>query len=104
MKNPLGVYLYNILLNIDVDGNVYIIGLIVVFLKLFHITNPVPAAGNSHYTISQTLAEMRQQPGDEVGCIGCKILTRIWSLWIKKPDYDHCTDAMTGMPEDVTTG
>lgn len=104
MKQALGTYLYNILLNWDVDGNVYILGLIVLFMKIFGLNKyVVPAAGNSHYTISQTLAEMRER-GMEVGCVGCKILTKVWGLWIRKRPYDHCTDAMAGVPEDETTG
>lgn len=58
---------------------------------------------NAHYTISQRLAEMREA-GSKVGCIGCKMLTKIWSLWIKKRPYDHCTDALTNFQQDLPTG
>lgn len=104
MKQALGSYLYNILMNWDIDGNVYILGLIVIFMKVFGLNKYiVPAAGNAHYTISQTLAEMRERDM-EVGCIGCEILTKVWGLFIKKRPYDHCIDAMIGMPESITSG
>jgi hypothetical protein len=66
-------------------------------------TKGVPAAGNSHYTVSQRLAEMRQR-GSRVGCIGCAILT-----WVFKPfnrgikDYDHCRESLAGFPESLPT-
>lgn len=82
-------YLYNILLWLDEGANVVFIG----FINLF-ISVPAPAAESAHYTVSQVLAELRER-GSKVGCVGCYILTKIWSLWIKKPNYDHCRDALT---------
>ena len=104
LRNALATYLYNIILNWDVDGNVYVLGLIVVLMKATRLEKyVVPAAGNAHYSISQTLAEMRERDiwG---GCLGCYILTKVWGLWIRKRPYDHCTDAMAGVPEDETVG
>lgn len=60
-----------------------------------------PAAGNPHFTISQRLAEMRDEKR-RVGCIGCRLLT-----WFFKPfnpgieNYDHCTEAMLNFPLDL---
>ena len=68
------------------------------------ILGPVPgdpAAGNPHYTISQSLAEMRSE-GRRIGCVGCAILT-----WIQNKIFnisgDHCTNAMAGFPTDLPT-
>lgn len=58
-----------------------------------------PAAGNPHFTISQRLAEMRQD-GRRVGCWGCTVLT-----WVQNKVFgisgDHCTEAMKGFPESL---
>ena len=62
----------------------------------------VPAAGNAHYTISQRLAEMRER-GMKIGCVGCKILTWIQNHWPFSIPGDHCTLAMNGMPEAITS-
>ena len=61
-----------------------------------------PAAGNPHYTISQRVAEMRER-GSKLGCWSCKALTWIQNTLFRKAG-DHCTQAMDGMPEDVSTG
>lgn len=61
-----------------------------------------PAAGNAHYTVSQTLAELRSN-GSRTGCIGCKILTWVQNKIFRIPG-DHCTQAMDGMPLDITAG
>jgi hypothetical protein len=90
-------YIYNMLLWLDEGLNVF-------FVPLFrHLTNLAPAAGGAHYTVSQTLAELRER-GSSVGCVGCKILTKVWGLWVKKRPYDHCTDAMAGVPESESVG
>jgi hypothetical protein len=89
-------WLYNILVWIDEGGNAVIIGFIGLFIKI-----PVPAEGNSHYTISQVMAELRER-NERVGCVGCKILTWMFKPFFRSvPNYDHCTEAMKGMPEDV---
>ena len=90
-------YVYNIMLWLDEGINVFFVPLLRFIMRL------PPAAGCAHYTVSQTLAELRER-GSTVGCIGCKILTKIWGLWIKKRPYDHCTDAMINVPESETTG
>jgi hypothetical protein len=63
----------------------------------------IPAAGNAHFTISQRLAEMRQQHR-RVGCIGCAILTFIFR-WFNQniKNYDHCHEAMKDFPESLPT-
>ena len=102
IKQSLGGYIFNILLDLDEDANVFFIGIIVVILKVLN-HKTVPAAGNAHYTISQTVAEMRTN-GSKVGCVACDVLTKIWSLWIKTLNYDHCTDAMSNVPWDESEG
>lgn len=98
----MGRFLYNILLNLDEDANVFIIGFVVVILNLFGVKNQVPAAGNAHYTVSQTLSEMRER-GMRTGCIGCKILTWLQNNIFNKSG-DHCTEAMQNVPEDIHIG
>ncbi len=104
IRDAIGRYLYNILLNLDVDGNVYVIGLIVVIMKILNCKNIVPAAGNAHYSISQTCAEMEMQ-GSHVGQVGCKVLTIMFKpfFW-NDPTYNHCASAMKNVPWDETVG
>ena len=61
----------------------------------------VPAAGNPHFTISQRLAEMRED-GSKVGIEGCEILTWAQNNIFHVPG-DHCTIAMNGFPPDLPT-
>jgi hypothetical protein len=94
MKKPNAFWFFilAIILWLDEGLNVIFIGLLRFILKL------PPAAGNPHYTISQTLAELRER-GSKIGCVGCKILT-----WIQDNLFrlsgDHCREAMQGVPED----
>lgn len=82
--------------------------LIAVLLCLDELLNvllgPSPgtaAAGNPHYTVSQRLAEMRDEKR-RIGCVGCALLT-----WIQNKIFritgDHCTAAMLGFPQDLPT-
>lgn len=89
-------YTYNILLWLDEGCNVLIVP---AFRKIVKLP---PSAGNAHYTVSQTLAELRERKS-AVGCLGCAILTLIQNKLFKK-EGDHCTQAMEGMPENVNAG
>ena len=62
----------------------------------------IPAAGSPHYTVSQTMAELRER-GSKFGCVACKALTAFFGLFNRTPGYDHCTAAMQGMPEEITS-
>lgn len=92
-------YLYNMLIWLDEGLNVFFVPIFRLCLRL------PPAGGNAHYTVSQTLAELRER-GSKFGCVGCRVLTWIFKkLPPKKPgDYDHCASAMVGVPEDVQAG
>ena len=95
-------YLYNILLWLDEGINVLVTPLLRGVLQL------PPAGGEAHFTVSQTLAELRER-GSKVGCIGCWMLTKVWGLWIKTPNYDHCHNALyqedgTKLPESEDVG
>ena len=88
-------YLLNILIWLDEGVNT-------IFVPTFRYCMSLPpAAGNAHYTVSQTLAELRLN-GSLTGCIGCAILTWIQNK-IFKIKGDHCINAMQGMPENITS-
>lgn len=100
--NWISNYLFSILLWLDEGINVWFVPWFRLIMKL------PPAAGNAHYTVSQTFAELRER-GSNVGCVGCKILTVVFSFILKllgkyTEGYDHCTEAMNGVPEDETEG
>ena len=63
--------------------------------------DPVPDAGNPHNTISQRLAQMRND-GSKIGCVGCAALTWIQNKIFKVPG-DHCTNALAGFPDKLPT-
>ena len=81
---------------LDEGANVIVVPFFRLFMKL------PPSAGNAHYTVSETLAELRERES-KTGCIGCAILT-----WIQNKIFrisgDHCTQAMEGVPEDIEAG
>ena len=97
LKMTIGEYLLNLLKLLDVAGNVIIIG----FIKFF-IAMP-PACGNSHFTMSEALDELRNE-GSVPACQFCKLLSWVFQ-WFQPLDqrkgYDHCAQSMIGMPEDV---
>ena len=93
------MYIYNILLWIDEGLNVFLAPLIRAVFRL----PQVGAEGSAHYTCSQTFAELRQN-GNKVGCVACYLLTKIWKLWIKTPNYEHCDAAMQGVPQSESVG
>lgn len=92
-------YLYNFLLWLDEGLNTLLVPII---RRAFSLPL-VDAEGKANFTVSQTMAELRQI-GSKFGCVACKVLTFIWKLWVRTPNYDHCTDALQGMPEDITEG
>ena len=93
-------YIFNILKWLDEGGNVLFIPMVAFVFRLPY----VPAQGRDCYTISQWFAELRER-GLAVGCVGCKVLTWLFK-WANEEnhDYDHCTSAMNGMPENVDAG
>jgi hypothetical protein len=99
LRDGILTYLYNILLWLDEGINVFFVPVLRLIMQL------PPAAGNAHYTVSQTLSELRER-GSKVGCIGCKILTYVFNKIPPKKavDYDHCTSAMLNVPENQTVG
>lgn len=99
IKKPmtkLGKYLKGILLWLDTGLNTLVIGFIGMFIDI-----PAPAEGNPHFTVSEVTAELRER-GYLIGCIGCKLLNWMFRPWHwNDKRYDHCKNAMKGMPESV---
>ena len=99
----MGAWLLNILRWIDEGLNTIVVGFLVPILKLFKVDLP-PAAGNAHYTVSQLCSELRER-GSKFGCVACKLLTWMFKPFnMKVKNYDHCTAAMLGVPEDEKPG
>ena len=91
-------YLRNILLWLDEGANVIIIPILSFVFQL------PPAAGNAHYTVSQFCAEMRERK-TKFGCVACQLLTKMFKPFNPDvKDYDHCTSAMKGVPENIDAG
>ena len=83
------IYLLNIAMWVDEGINVTILP----WLRAARLIPYNPSLGNAHYTISQWTAYSAMR-GSKVAKGFCWLLTKIWGLWIKKPGYSHCYDAI----------
>ena len=100
----LGLYALNIAMWLDEGVNVVVLPI----ARALRIIPYDQALGVAHYTVSQYTAYAAED-GSRVAKAFCWVLTKVWGLWIKKPGYSHCYDAIhyadgTEIPRTETSG
>ncbi len=85
----LGIYLLSIAMWLDEGINVMLLPP----LRVVRIIPYDEALGSAHFTVSQYFAYAALE-GSRFATGVCWLLTKIFSLWIKTPSYNHCFEAI----------